>query len=82
MFGGQVMFLVLGSSPALLLDAHPPVLFFSLLRTLCSFTALFLLLVGLLLKRRAPDERLGPLDHCLGFVLLQLGCSMVLDLIR
>jgi hypothetical protein len=81
MFGGQIVFLVLGSSPALLIDDHAPVLFLLLLRTLCGFTAVFLLIAGLFLKRRQHGAGFGPLDHCLAFVLLQLGCSITLHLI-
>jgi hypothetical protein len=81
MFGGQAVFLVLVSSPALLIDSHATVMFLLLLRTLCNFTALFLLTIGLLSKQLAPGGGLGPLDHCLAFMLLQLGCSIALHLI-
>ena len=81
MFGFQVVSLVLGSSPVLLIDDHAPVLFFLLLRTLCGVTAVFLLIVSLFSKRPA-GACFSPLDHCLAFVLLQLGCSITLHLIR
>jgi hypothetical protein len=78
MFGFQVVSLVLGSSPALLIDDHTPVLFLLLLRRLCGVTAVFLLIVGLFSKRLTAGAGFGPLDHCLAFVLLQLGCSITL----
>lgn len=81
-FAGQVAFLVLIGSPALLIDAHPPILFLRVLRGLFSLTALWLLAVGLLTKRRTPPGKSFDLwDHCLAFTLLQLGCSIALRLI-
>ena len=81
-FAGQVGFLVLSSSPALLIDDHAPVLFLSLLRTMFGLTALVLLSAGLLSRQRTPEGSFDLWDHCLAFVLLQLGCSIALRLIR
>jgi hypothetical protein len=81
-FAGQVAFLVLCCAPALLIDGNAPVLFFSLLGMLARFTALFLFIVGFFSKRQTPLSGFGPWDHCLGFILLQLGCSIALHLIE
>ena len=80
-FAGQVGFLVLFSSPTLLIDDHAPVLFLSLLRTTFGLTALVLLIAGLFSRQRTPEADFGLWDHCLAFVLLQLGCSIALRLI-
>jgi hypothetical protein len=81
-FAGQGAFLVLCCASALLIDGNAPVLFFSLLGMLARFTALCLFIAGLFSMRRAPRSGFGPWDHCLGFILLQLGCSIALHLIR
>ena len=81
-FAGQVGFLVLSSSPTLLIDGHAPVLFLSLLRTMFGLTALVLLIAGLLSRQWTPERSFGLWDHCLAFVLLQLGCSIALRLVR
>jgi hypothetical protein len=81
-FAGHAGLLVLCCAPALLIDEKAPVLFLSLLGTVCRFTALFLFIVGFSVRGRSPEAGFGPWDHCLAFVLLQLGCSIALDLIR
>jgi hypothetical protein len=81
-FAGQVALLVLCCSPALLFDKNAPILFLSLLRAVSRLTALVLFIVGFFVKRRIPGPGFGPWDHCAGFVLLQLGCSLALDLIQ
>lgn len=80
-FAGQVGFLVLSSSPTLLVDDHAPVLFLSLLRSMFGLTALVLLIAGLFSKQRTPQTSFGLWDHCLAFVLLQLGCFIALRMI-
>jgi hypothetical protein len=81
-FGGQVALLVACCSPALLVDKDPPILFLSLVRTVSCFTAFALFIGGCFYKVRTTAPRFGPWDHCLGFVLLQVGCSIALHLIR
>jgi hypothetical protein len=81
-FVRQVVLLVLCCTPALLIDKNAPVLFLSLLRTVSGLTALILFIIGFFVKRQTPGPGLGPWDHCLGFVLLQLGCSIALHSIR
>jgi hypothetical protein len=81
-FAGQVALLVLCCTPALLIDKNAPILFLSLLRTVSCLTAFALFLGGWFYKVRTAPPRFGPWDHCLGFVLLQLGCSIALHLIR
>jgi hypothetical protein len=81
-FTGQVALLVLCCVPALLLDKDAPVLFLSLLRAASSLTALVLFIMGFFFASRSPGPRFGPWDHCLGFVLVQLGCSIALHAIR
>jgi hypothetical protein len=81
-FAGQVVLLVLCCTPALLIDQNAPVLFISLLRTVSGLTAFILLIFGFFVKKQTPEPGLGPWDHCLGFVLLQLGCSIALHVIR
>ena len=81
LFLGQAGFLVLASSPTLLLDHRPPVLFLLLLRNMFGLTALVLLIAGLFSTRRTPGADFGLWDHCLAFVLLQLGCSIALRLL-
>jgi hypothetical protein len=81
-FASHAALLVMCCAPALLIDKNAPVLFLSLLGTACRFTALFLFIVGFSVKRRTLEAGFGPWDHCLAFVLLQLGCSIALDLIR
>jgi hypothetical protein len=81
-FAGHAALLVLCCAPALLIDEKAPVLFLSLLGTVCRFTALFLFIIGFSVRGRSPEASFGPWDHCLAFVLLQLGCSIALDLIR
>jgi hypothetical protein len=73
--------LVLCCAPALLIDNDAPVLFLSLLRTVSRLTAVVLFIVGFFFASQSPRARFGPWDHCLGFVLLQLGCSIALHLI-
>ena len=81
-FAGQVTLFVLCCAPTLLIDKNAPVLFLSLLGTAYRFTALFLFIVGFSVKRRTPEAGFVRWDHCLAFILLQLGCSIALDLIR
>jgi len=81
-FAGQVGLLVLCCTPALLIDKNAPVLFLSLLRTVSGLTALVLFIIGFLVKKQPSGSRFGPWDHCLGFVLLQVGCSIALHTIR
>jgi hypothetical protein len=81
-FAGQVVLLVLCCAPALLIDKNAPVLFLSLLRTASGLTAIILFIIGFFVKKQTPGSRFGPWDHCLGFVLLQLGCSIALRSIR
>jgi hypothetical protein len=81
-FAGQVALLVLCCAPALLVDNNVPILFLSLLRAVSRLTALVLFIVGFFVKRRTPGPSFGPWDHCAGFVLLQLGCSIALHLIN
>ena len=81
-FAGQGAFLVLCCAPALLIDGNAPVLFFSLLGMLARFTALCLFIAGLFSTRRTLRSGFGPWNHCLGFILLQLGCSIALHLIK
>ena len=81
-FARQVGLLVLCCLPTLLVDDHAPILFLSLLRELFGFTAAFLLVISFFFKQRAPGVGFRPIDHCLAFVLLQLGCSIALHLLR
>lgn len=81
-FARQVGLLVLCCLPTLLIDNHAPILFFSLLKILFGFTALFLLITSFFFKHRTSEVGFRPSDHCLAFVLLQLGCSIVLRLIE
>ena len=81
-FAGQVALLVLCCAPTLLIDKNAPVLFLSLLGLACRITALALLIVAFFFKERARGLGFGPLDHCLGFTLLQLGCSIALHFVK
>jgi hypothetical protein len=81
-FADQVALLVLCCTPALLVDKDAPILFLSLLRAVSCLTAVALFIGGWCYKVRPTAPRLGPWDHCLGFVLLQVGCSIALHLIR
>ena len=81
-FGGRVFLVVLLSAPLLLIDSQPPILFLSMLRRVFSLVALSLLLVGLFTRRQVSQERFNLWDHSLAYTLLQLGCSLGLDLVR
>lgn len=79
--GGQVMLLAMVGMPALLLDEHRPRLFLLELRGMFGLSALVLLVLGALSRQPWSPGRFCLWDHLLAFVLLKLGCSVILALL-
>ena len=75
---GQVMLLTIVSLPTLLIDQHRPKLFLLELRGMFGLSALVLLVLGVLARQPWSAASLCLWDHFLAFVLLKLGCSVLL----
>jgi hypothetical protein len=77
-FGGQVGFLVLFSSPTLVIDQHRPILFLTLIHLLFGFSALLVFAAALFKRTPIPSASLCIWDHGLAMLVLMLISSAVL----
>ena len=78
LFSGQVGFVVLFSSPTLLIDQHRPILFLTLIHLMFGFSALLVLGAALLKRSSIPSASLCIWDHGFAMLILMLICSAVL----
>jgi hypothetical protein len=78
LFGGQVGFIVLFSSPTLAIDQHTPLLFVSLIHLMFGFSAALLFGAALWKRDQIPSASLCVWDHGVAMLLLMLISSVVL----
>lgn len=78
LFGGQVAFIVLFSSPTLAIDQHRPILFLSLIHLMFGFSALLVFGAALWKRNPIPPASLCVWDHGVAMLLLMLISSIVL----
>ncbi len=77
--GRQIAFLVLIGLPALLVDRHPPVLYFLQLQRMFGLLALVLLALGVVTRQPLARASLCVWDHAAASMLLAIGCSLILS---
>lgn len=78
LFGGQIGFIVLFSSPTLAIDHHRPILFLSLIHLMFGFSALLVFGAALWKRDPIPPASLCVWDHGFAMLLLMLISSVVL----
>lgn len=78
-FSRQFIFILVCSLPALLLDKHRPVLCLSMMRTMFSFSSLFVFVVAALTRQPLPAKTICIWDHFAAMLLLALVSSVVLQ---
>jgi hypothetical protein len=78
LFGSHVAFVVLFSTPTLIIDQHRPILFLSLIHLMFGFSALLVFGAALFIQRPIPPASLCIWDHGFAMLLLMLICSAVL----
>lgn len=81
LFQRQVAFLLLFSTPALLVDQHRPVLFLCMLQKTFAFSAFIVSGLALLSGRALSTTSLCLWDHVAALLLLSLLCSIALRLL-
>ncbi len=74
----QVAFIILFSSPTLIIDQHRPLLFLSLIHLMFGFTALMVFGAALFKRQPIPPASLCIWDHGLAMLVLMLISSAVL----
>jgi hypothetical protein len=80
--GRQVVFLTLIGLPTLVVDRHPPVLYFLELQRMFGLLALVLLALGVATRQPLARSSLCVWDHVAACVLLTSGCSLALSFMR
>lgn len=78
LFGGQVGFILLFSSPTLIIDQHRPLFFVTLIHLMFGFSALLLFGAALFKRTPIPSASLCIWDHGLAMLVLMLISSAVL----
>ena len=78
LFGGQIGFIVLFSSPTLAIDHHRPILFLSLIHLMFGFSALLVFSAALWKRDPIPPASLCIWDHGFAMLFLMLISSVVL----